>query len=126
MRLGNPLRTRILALIERHGSLRAAARVLGVDHAYLSRLSTGENHNPSDDLLRKLGLRRLITYVDANAVSDPPASADEVRAALADVIDVYDRCLGGFAARSLTDADVLKIRSARAALNGTTPKQKQR
>lgn len=50
-------------LIHRHGSLRAAARVLGISPAYLSRLFSGEKKDPSDTMLRKLGLRRVVTYV---------------------------------------------------------------
>ncbi len=57
-----PLQRRIWELTDRHISMRAAARVLKVDHAYLSRLATGEKDNPSDALLRKLGLRRIVTY----------------------------------------------------------------
>jgi len=49
-------------LAEQHGSLRAAARVLNVDAGYLSRLQTGEKNNPSDSLLRKLKLKRKVTY----------------------------------------------------------------
>lgn len=50
-------------LIHRHGSLRAAARVMEISPAYLSRLFSGEKKDPSDAILRKLGLRRVITYV---------------------------------------------------------------
>lgn len=57
------LRGRIQELAKQHGSLRAAARVLQIDHGYLSRLQDGEKTEPSDDVLRKLGLRRVVTYV---------------------------------------------------------------
>jgi len=53
---------RIQELTARHGSLRAAARVLKVSPAYLSRLSRNEKEHPSDEFLRKLGIRRTITY----------------------------------------------------------------
>lgn len=43
-------------LIAKHGSLRAAARALRIDHAYLRRLATGEKENPSAVTLKKLGL----------------------------------------------------------------------
>jgi hypothetical protein len=59
------LQKRISALAKQHGSTRAAARVLEVDHAYLWRLAHGEKDNPDDALLRKLGLRRVVTYKDA-------------------------------------------------------------
>lgn len=58
------LRLRIGELAKRHGSLRAAALVLKTDHVYLWRLSTGNKSNPSEKLLRKLGLRRVVTYED--------------------------------------------------------------
>jgi hypothetical protein len=58
------LRERIDDLAEKHGSLRAAARVLQVDPGYLSRLRAGEKEWPSDELLRKLKLRRIVLYVD--------------------------------------------------------------
>ena len=60
----NRLRERIEELIARHGSLRAAGRVLQIDPAYLSRLRSGEKNDPSDEVVRKLGLRRVVTYED--------------------------------------------------------------
>lgn len=56
------LAERISELVEQHGSIRAAARVLQMDHAYLYRLASGEKTEPSDDVLRKLGLRKAVTY----------------------------------------------------------------
>jgi hypothetical protein len=53
---------RIAQLIEQHGSLRAAALVLQVDTGYLSRLQTGEKSAPGSLLLRRLGLREIVTY----------------------------------------------------------------
>ena len=52
----------IEAAEEVHGSLRAAAKALDVDHGYLSRLKNGDKSNPSDELLAKLGLERLVIY----------------------------------------------------------------
>ena len=60
------LRQRIDELAAKHGSLRAAARVLQVDHAYLSRLRSGEKDDPGESVLRKLGLLRVVTYYDRN------------------------------------------------------------
>lgn len=57
-----PLTERIAELVEQHGSLRAAARVLDVDPGYLSRLSSGAKDEPSDTLLRRMGLRRVVSY----------------------------------------------------------------
>ena len=53
---------RIDTLIAKHGSLRAAARVLKMTAAYLSRLHRGEKTNPSEKTLRKLGLRKVVHY----------------------------------------------------------------
>ena len=60
----NLLQQRIAELAERHSSIRAAARVLSVDHAYLYRLSTGEKSDPGEGLLRKLKLRRVVSFSD--------------------------------------------------------------
>jgi hypothetical protein len=49
-------------LVERHGGVRAAARVIKVNYAYLSRLRSGEKTNPTDAVLRKLGLRKIVVY----------------------------------------------------------------
>lgn len=56
------LRDAVNALVERHGGVRLAARALRIDHAYLYRLKSGEKDNPTDDVLRKLGLRRVVSY----------------------------------------------------------------
>ena len=50
------------ALVARHGSLRKAARVVQVNYAYLSRLRSEEKTEPTDAVLKKLGLRRVVTY----------------------------------------------------------------
>lgn len=54
------LSSRVADLAIKHGSLRAAALALGVTPAYLSRLRSGAKTNPSDKILRKLGVRRFI------------------------------------------------------------------
>ena len=56
------LSERIDQLCIQHGSLRAAARVIGIDHTYLFRLYTGSKREPSPKVLKKLGLRRVVTY----------------------------------------------------------------
>lgn len=56
------VQARINKLAERHGSLRAAARVLKVSAPYLCRLQKGEKKEGSDALLRKLGIRREIRF----------------------------------------------------------------
>ena len=55
------LQERIAQLTKQHGSLRAAARVLGCSPSYLMRLRDGTKTNPSDALLRRLKLRRVVT-----------------------------------------------------------------
>jgi len=57
----NELKLAAERLIEKHGSLRKAARALKIDPAYLSNLRHGHRENPSDGVLRKLGLRREVT-----------------------------------------------------------------
>ncbi len=52
---------RIQELAKQHGSLRAAARALEIDHAYLWRLQQGEKTEPGAAVLRKLDLRRIVT-----------------------------------------------------------------
>lgn len=54
------LRQRIMELVEQHDSLRAAAKVLGVDAGYLCCLRDGKKTNPSEALLKKLKLRRIV------------------------------------------------------------------
>lgn len=56
------LQERIDELVQQHGSLRAAARVTEIDAGYLSRLRAGEKVNPEKDKLRRLGLRRVVSY----------------------------------------------------------------
>lgn len=56
------LQDRIDELVQQHGSLRAVARVTEIDVGYLSRLRTGEKVNPEKDKLRRLGLRRGLTW----------------------------------------------------------------
>lgn len=56
------LRRRIAEIAAQHGSVRAAARVLEMDHVYLWRLMVGQKRNPQPALLRKLGIRRVVTF----------------------------------------------------------------
>lgn len=60
--------------VEQHGSLRAAAKVLGVSAPYLCRFRHGQKRNPSDRLLRRLGLVRKIVYEHrrAHSASEKP------------------------------------------------------
>jgi len=56
---------RVNAAVAKHGSLRAAARALKIEPSYLCRLRSGKKVWPSDALLKKIGLRRVVsvTYV---------------------------------------------------------------
>lgn len=69
------LQDRIDELVAQHGSLRAVARVTEIDAGYLSRLRTGEKVNPEKDKLRRMGLRRVVTYerlkTPNNRMSEP-------------------------------------------------------
>lgn len=56
------LQARIAALSELHGSLRNAARALDCDVGYLSRLARGEKLEPSDEVLARMDLKRVVTY----------------------------------------------------------------
>jgi hypothetical protein len=73
----NVLQERIAELAAYHGSIRDAAAVLQVDHSYLYRLSTGEKDDPGDILLKRLKLRRIVSYErigqPAPAVQEPAA-----------------------------------------------------
>lgn len=63
---------RIAELASHHGSLRSAATALGCDAGYLSRLSRGEKTEPCDELVERMGLRRVVTYQRLT----PPASSE--------------------------------------------------
>jgi len=58
----NEITEAVEKLIEKHGGLRAAARAIDVNFAYLWRLGAGEKTNPSPKVLRKLGLKRVVIY----------------------------------------------------------------
>lgn len=49
-------------LVESYGGLRAAARALQVDPGYLSRIRSGEKCSPDEAILKKFGLRRVVTF----------------------------------------------------------------
>ena len=56
------LMTRVAELTVQHGSLRAAARALKVDPGYFYRLGTGVCNSPGELLLRRMGLKSVVTY----------------------------------------------------------------
>jgi hypothetical protein len=56
------LQERIEQLVAQHGSLRAVSLVTEIDVGYLSRLRSGEKFAPEKDKLRRLGVRRVVSY----------------------------------------------------------------
>ena len=54
---------RIEELVEQYGSIKEVANHLGVGAAYLHRLANGSKTSPSEDVIKKLGLRRIVSYV---------------------------------------------------------------
>lgn len=79
-----PLIDRVCELEQQHGGIRAAAKAIGIDPGYLSRLKDGYKTNPSDEVLSLLGLERSVLYrakgkhgaVDL-AYTDPEAQPGE-------------------------------------------------
>ena len=63
------LAERVDELVVRHGSLRAAARVLQTDHAYLWRIKHGDK-TPSTEFLRRIGLIRHVHYTRREPTAD--------------------------------------------------------
>lgn len=56
------IQERIAELVREHGSYRAAGQATGVEFTYLNRLAHGGKTLVSEDLCRRLGLRRVVTY----------------------------------------------------------------
>lgn len=56
------LKDRIEQLEGLYGGLRGVASALDIDPGFLSRMKSGKKFNPSNETLRKLGLRREVTY----------------------------------------------------------------
>jgi hypothetical protein len=52
------LQKHIDKLVRQHKGLRAAARALEIDPAYLWRLQQGRTKNPGGEVLERLGLKR--------------------------------------------------------------------
>ena len=69
MRRVDPLRDRIIELERQHGSLRAAARVLQIDPAYLLRLRDGQKTNPGATVLRRLKLKKVVAIADVTGLA---------------------------------------------------------
>ena len=58
------LKTAVRARIHAAGGLRRLSRQTKVSPSYLCRISKGERVVPSDDILAKLGLEKVIRYRD--------------------------------------------------------------
>lgn len=55
--------TRVIReIVNQHGGVRQAARALQIDHGYLSRLWSGDKDNPSEAMMKKLGIEREVSY----------------------------------------------------------------
>jgi len=50
-------------VVDKHGGIRATERATGVDKSFISRLLRGHKTAPSNETLRKLGLRPVPLYV---------------------------------------------------------------
>ena len=57
------LHAALYRLTEIHGSQTEAAQQCGIEKSYFSRLLSGEKEWPSDEVLRRMGLKRIVTYV---------------------------------------------------------------
>ena len=68
------LQGRAMELVAQHGGVRPASRVLMCDAGYLSRLMRGEKTEPGAALLKRMGLRREVSY--AVAAPHQPVSAE--------------------------------------------------
>ena len=56
------LKDRLEFLIKQRGSLRAFADSVGLNPSYISRLMAGKQTNPSDEVLRRIGLVKIVNY----------------------------------------------------------------
>jgi len=61
-RMAVSLSDRVIELEIQHGSLRDVAKAMKCNVSYLSRLKEGQEHSPGDNMLLKMGLKRVVTY----------------------------------------------------------------
>lgn len=74
------LEAAVLAVVEKHGGVRAAERATGVDKSFISRLMNGHKVAPSAETLAALGLRAVPLYEvlkRPNAQAEPAPTARE-------------------------------------------------
>jgi len=55
----------VTEVVARHGGVRATERATGLDKSFISRLMRGAKTHPSDETLKKLGLKAVPLYVKA-------------------------------------------------------------
>lgn len=58
-----PLHEAVALVVAKHESQAEAARQFDVGKAYLSRLLSGVKTNPSDDVLKRMGIKRQVTTI---------------------------------------------------------------
>ncbi len=54
---------RVSEVIAQYGGVRPAARALDIDAAYLTRLRDGYKNHPSAAILKKLKMKKCVSYV---------------------------------------------------------------
>ena len=57
-------------LVDRHGSYRAAAAVIGIPHSYLHKIGARLKY-PSQWVAHKLGLRKVVHYEWVETITKP-------------------------------------------------------
>lgn len=65
------LKDRVNLHVKKHGGVRNCAKVFDVDPSYITRLRKGEKMEPSDSILRRLGLVKMVVYVDDGSNEGP-------------------------------------------------------
>ena len=60
--MSDGLREHIEALIKEHGTLTALSRRSGISVDYLGHMRAGRKTNPGPNVLKKLGLRRVVRF----------------------------------------------------------------
>lgn len=73
------LRDRVEMICKTFGGVRPAGRALRINYAYLSRLKSGEKSNPTTATLRKLGLKKIVSYVPLKTVLEFQGERLELR-----------------------------------------------
>lgn len=56
------LPARIAELTAEHGSMRAVGQELATDVSYISRMAAGLRNDPNDELLQRMGLRKVVSF----------------------------------------------------------------